>query len=85
MDTAHSIMFVVLGRQSLVLVYAIVGVMKIAAIASAAEESVKGVPESVKEVARIAREVAEIASRTEKEKMTQSILQKVHNVPAPEA
>lgn len=76
MDTAHSIMFVVLGIQSLVLVYAIVGVMKIAAIASAAEESVK-------EVARIAREIAEIASRTKK--MTQSILQKVHSVSAPEA
>lgn len=83
MDTAHSIMFIVLGIQSLVLVYAIVGIVKIAAIASAAEESVKGVSESVKEVARIAREVAEIASRTEK--MTQSLLQKVHNVPAPEA
>jgi hypothetical protein len=76
MDTAHSIMFVVLGMQSLILVYAIVGIVKVATIASAAEESVK-------EIARIAKEIVEISSRTEK--MTQSILQKVYDVSSPQA
>jgi uncharacterized protein with PhoU and TrkA domain len=69
MDTVHSLIFVVLGMQSILIVYGLVGLLKIAGIAAQVEETAKNVAEMVDQNRR----------------MTQSILQKVYEVSAPQA
>jgi hypothetical protein len=69
MDLVQGFIFVVLAMQSLILVFAIVGILKIAGIALQVEESTK--------------KIAEMANRTER--LAIAILEKVHTVSTPGA